>query len=76
MYAGAVASGAMNGPRTLEELLAGRPAIAVGRQLEMMNVVFGFEQANQYVMYDPSTGAPIGYIMEEQQSSRFLTRLT
>ena len=33
------------------------PALAVGRQMEMLNVFLGFEQRNQYVIYDPRNGA-------------------
>ena len=44
------------------------PALAVGRQIEMLNVFIGFEQANKYVMYDAQNGAPLGYVMEDGQS--------
>lgn len=38
-------------------------AILVQRQLEMMNVLVGFEQANRYVIMDPH-GNHIGYLAE------------
>ncbi|KAF1968759.1 Scramblase-domain-containing protein [Bimuria novae-zelandiae CBS 107.79] len=38
-------------------------AIVVQRQLEMMNVLMGFEQANRYVIMDPH-GNHIGYMAE------------
>ncbi|KAF2677656.1 Scramblase-domain-containing protein [Lentithecium fluviatile CBS 122367] len=38
-------------------------AIVVQRQLEMMNVLLGFEQANRYVIMDPH-GNHIGYLAE------------
>jgi hypothetical protein len=37
--------------------------LIVQRQLEMMNVLMGFEQANRYVIMDPS-GNHIGYLAE------------
>ncbi|KAI7831790.1 Scramblase-domain-containing protein [Gamsiella multidivaricata] len=48
---------------TAYKLLA-QPALIMTRQIEMMNVLVGFEQANKYAIVDPS-GAPIGYIAEE-----------
>ncbi|KAK3817941.1 MAG: Scramblase-domain-containing protein [Linnemannia elongata] len=41
-----------------------QPALIMTRQIEMMNVLVGFEQANKYAIVDPS-GEPIGYIAEE-----------
>ncbi|KAG0197652.1 hypothetical protein BGX33_000437 [Mortierella sp. NVP41] len=41
-----------------------QPALIITRQIEMMNVLVGFEQANKYAIVDPS-GAPIGFIAEE-----------
>ncbi|KAF8943928.1 hypothetical protein BGZ47_004892 [Haplosporangium gracile] len=41
-----------------------QPALIMTRQIEMMNVLVGFEQANKYAIVDPS-GVPIGYITEE-----------
>ncbi|KAF2125336.1 Scramblase-domain-containing protein [Dothidotthia symphoricarpi CBS 119687] len=40
-------------------------AIVVQRQLEMMNVLMGFEQANRYVIMDPH-GTHIGYLAEQE----------
>lgn len=39
-------------------------SIVVQRQLEMMNVFLGFEQANKYIIMDPS-GGHIGYMAEQ-----------
>ncbi|KAK3813631.1 MAG: Scramblase-domain-containing protein [Linnemannia gamsii] len=44
--------------------LLAQPALIMTRQIEMMNVLVGFEQANKYAIVDPS-GSPIGYIAEE-----------
>ena len=40
-------------------------AIVVQRQLEMMNVMMGFEQANKYVIMD-GQGQHIGYMAEQE----------
>ena len=40
-------------------------AIVVTRQLELMNVMLGFEQANKYVIMDPK-GGHIGYMAERE----------
>jgi len=40
-------------------------SIVVQRQLEMMNVLMGFEQANKYVIMDPH-GNHIGYLAEQE----------
>ena len=40
-------------------------SIVVQRQLEMMNVLMGFEQANRYVIMDPH-GNHIGYLAEQE----------
>ncbi|KZF20241.1 Scramblase-domain-containing protein [Xylona heveae TC161] len=40
-------------------------AIVVQRQLEFMNVMLGFEQANKYVIMDPQ-GNHIGYMAEQE----------
>lgn len=41
-----------------------RPALVMERQIEMMNVFLGFEQANRYAIMDPS-GEHLGYMEEE-----------
>lgn len=41
--------------------------IVVQRQLELMNVMIGFEQANKYVILDPQ-GNHIGFIAEQDNS--------
>ncbi|KAF2021255.1 Scramblase-domain-containing protein [Aaosphaeria arxii CBS 175.79] len=40
-------------------------AIVIQRQLEMMNVLMGFEQANRYIIMDPH-GNHIGYLAEQE----------
>ncbi|KAG0318566.1 hypothetical protein BGZ99_005595 [Dissophora globulifera] len=55
--------GVLQPHHTATKLLA-QPALIMTRQIEMMNVLVGFEQANKYAIVDPS-GNPIGYIAEE-----------
>lgn len=43
-----------------------QPALVVTRQIEMMNVFMGYEQANRYAVMDPR-GNNVGYIAEEQR---------
>ncbi|CAO3590866.1 unnamed protein product [Absidia cylindrospora] len=50
-----------------------QPALVVGRELEMMNVFLGYEQANKYKIMDPS-GNHIGYIAEEEGFAKSLSR--
>jgi hypothetical protein len=40
-------------------------SIVIQRQLEMMNLLVGFEQANKYVIMDGG-GAHIGYLIEQE----------
>jgi len=49
----------------LEQLLQ-NDTIVVVRQLEMMNIFLGFEQANRYALLDP-LGNPVGYMAEEER---------
>ncbi|KAJ3408209.1 hypothetical protein HDV05_005076, partial [Chytridiales sp. JEL 0842] len=42
-------------------------ALMIGRQLEMMNVLIGYEQANKYAIKD-ANGTNVGYIAEEEQT--------
>ncbi|CAG8608730.1 2798_t:CDS:2 [Ambispora leptoticha] len=42
-------------------------ALVVVRQLEMLNIFLGFEQANKYALLDPG-GNSVGFIAEEEQS--------
>jgi hypothetical protein len=42
-------------------------ALMVGRQLEMLNVLLGYEQANKYSIKNPQ-GQDVGFIAEEEQS--------
>lgn len=48
----------------LRELLA-VPCLVVARQLEMMNVLIGYEQANKYQLLDEN-GTLRGYLVEEE----------
>ncbi|KAJ3038018.1 hypothetical protein HDV00_001062 [Rhizophlyctis rosea] len=43
----------------------GHPALMVTRQLEMMNVLIGYEQANKYAIKD-ALGNDVGFIAEEE----------
>lgn len=45
--------------------LLSHSSLVVTRQLEMMNVMLGFEQANRYVIMDPQ-GNHIGYMAERE----------
>ncbi|KLT46306.1 Scramblase-domain-containing protein, partial [Cutaneotrichosporon oleaginosum] len=47
------------------ELLA-HDSLVVVRQLEMMNVFLGYEQANRYAIYSPE-GAHVGFLAEEER---------
>ncbi|KAG4301179.1 hypothetical protein PCANB_002478 [Pneumocystis canis] len=53
----------------------GNPALIIERKMEMMNVFFGFEQANKYIMMD-SSGKHVGYIAEigDQSFTKMLAR--
>ncbi|ODV93443.1 hypothetical protein PACTADRAFT_52030 [Pachysolen tannophilus NRRL Y-2460] len=50
----------------IAELLS-QPTLVIERQLELMNVFLGFEQANKYAIMDTS-GAQLGYAMERDIS--------
>lgn len=54
-------------PATLS--LLRQSAWVIGRQIEMMSVLLGYEQANKYVIRD-GHGNVLGYICEEAQSIR------
>ena len=50
------------------------PLIVIQRQLEMMNVLLGFEQANKYTIMDPP-GNHIGNLAEQEHGMAYvLTR--
>ncbi|KAA8898830.1 hypothetical protein TRICI_006464 [Trichomonascus ciferrii] len=59
----ATEGGVLTMAEPVAELLA-RPALVMERQIEMMNVFLGFEQANRYAIMDPS-GEHLGYMEEE-----------
>lgn len=50
------------------ELILSEPAVVIARQLEMLNVLIGYEQCNMYKVMS-STGSPLGFIMEERGST-------
>ncbi|KAI4123878.1 MAG: hypothetical protein LQ347_005966, partial [Umbilicaria vellea] len=56
--------GVLNERHPAASILA-NSAIVVQRQLELMNVMLGFEQANKYVIMDPQ-GNHIGYMAERE----------
>lgn len=47
------------------ESILGQPSMVVTRELEMMNVFMGFEQANRYSIVTPE-GQQIGYLAERE----------
>ncbi|KAG0233826.1 hypothetical protein BGW41_001358 [Actinomortierella wolfii] len=47
--------------------LLSQPALVMTRQIEMMNVLVGFEQANKYAIVD-ANGTPVGWVVEEDTS--------
>ncbi|BGO90336.1 hypothetical protein NBRC10512_005579 [Rhodotorula toruloides] len=47
--------------------LLSQPAIVVVRQIELLNVFVGFEQANRYQLLSPE-GHLLGYLLEEETS--------
>ncbi|KAJ1965174.1 hypothetical protein GGI12_000950 [Dipsacomyces acuminosporus] len=58
------------GGRILDETskasnLLSQSSLRVTRQLEMLNIFLGFEQANRYALIDPA-GNPIGFMLEER----------
>ncbi|KAG1456042.1 hypothetical protein G6F56_006925 [Rhizopus delemar] len=48
-------------------------ALVIGRQIEMMNIFLGYEQANRYKIMDPS-GNLVGYILEEEGFGKSISR--
>ncbi|KAL8950226.1 MAG: hypothetical protein Q9222_003733 [Ikaeria aurantiellina] len=59
-------NGILNERHPAASLLA-NSGIVIQRQLELMNVMIGFEQANKYVILDPQ-GNHIGFIAEQDTS--------
>ncbi|KAI4187732.1 MAG: hypothetical protein LQ346_005440 [Caloplaca aetnensis] len=59
-------TGVLNERHPAATILA-NSSIVVQRQLELMNVMVGFEQANKYVILDPQ-GNHIGFIAEQDNS--------
>ncbi|KAI7902800.1 Scramblase-domain-containing protein [Cokeromyces recurvatus] len=60
-------------PNTSAASLLTQSAVIVGRELEMMNVFLGYEQANRYRIMDPQ-GTPLGYIAEEEGFGKSISR--
>jgi hypothetical protein len=44
--------------------ILGNSSLVIQRQIEMMNIIVGFEQANKYIIMD-GTGNTLGYIAEQ-----------
>ncbi|KAL8804166.1 MAG: hypothetical protein Q9182_002708 [Xanthomendoza sp. 2 TL-2023] len=59
-------NGVLNEKHPAASILA-NSGIVVQRQLELMNVMIGFEQANKYVILDPQ-GNHIGFMAEQDNS--------
>jgi hypothetical protein len=61
--------GVIDNQRNIEGVkrLLAVPALVIARQLEMMNLFLGYEQANKYQILDPE-GVLLGYLMEEETS--------
>lgn len=53
--------------------LLSNSALVIVRQLEMLNVFMGFEQANRYAILN-TRGEHVGYLAEEEQG--FLSTMT
>ncbi|KAJ2849435.1 hypothetical protein IWW36_002626 [Coemansia brasiliensis] len=53
--------------------ILGHSSLRVTRQLEMLNILVGFEQANRYALVDPQ-GNPAGFMVEEQTWSSIFGR--
>ncbi|KAI4237599.1 MAG: hypothetical protein L6R40_005890 [Gallowayella cf. fulva] len=65
--------GILNEKHPAASILA-NSGIVVQRQLELMNVMIGFEQANKYIILDPQ-GNHIGFMAEQDSSmGRTMTR--
>lgn len=59
-------SGVLNERHPAARILA-NSGIVMQRQLELMNVMIGFEQANKYVILDPQ-GNHVGFVAEQDNS--------
>lgn len=57
-------NGVLNEKHPSANILA-KSSIVVQRQLELMNVLVGYEQANKYIIMDPQ-GNHIGYMAEQE----------
>ena len=64
--------GVLNERHPATNILA-NSAIVVQRQLELMNVMLGFEQANKYVIMDPQ-GNHIGFLAERDHGTGALVK--
>ncbi|CAO3689383.1 unnamed protein product [Rhizopus stolonifer] len=60
-------------PNTSGAALLTQSALVIGRQIEMMNIFLGYEQANRYKIMDPS-GNLVGYILEEEGFGKSISR--
>ena len=59
-------NGVLNEKHPAATILA-NSGIVIQRQLELMNVMIGFEQANKYIILDPQ-GNHVGFIAEQDNS--------
>ncbi|KAJ1986952.1 hypothetical protein H4R33_003089 [Dimargaris cristalligena] len=48
-------------------------SLIMTRQLEMINLLVGFEQANKYAIVDPA-GQPVGFVAEQENFSSTISR--
>ncbi|KAJ1652408.1 hypothetical protein IWQ61_007255 [Dispira simplex] len=60
-------------PNSSGSLVLANSALVMTRQLEMLNVFMGFEQANKYAIMDP-TGNAVGYIAEQESFKGTISR--
>ncbi|KAI8992309.1 Scramblase-domain-containing protein [Pilobolus umbonatus] len=60
-------------PETAGGALLTQPAMIIGRQIEMLNVFLGYEQANRYKIMD-AQGNNLGFIAEEEGLGKSIGR--
>ncbi|KAJ1957676.1 hypothetical protein IWQ62_005040 [Dispira parvispora] len=60
-------------PNSSGSLVLSNSALVMTRQLEMLNIFVGFEQANKYAIMDP-TGNAVGYVAEQESFKGTISR--
>ncbi|KAL1918383.1 uncharacterized protein VTP21DRAFT_3043 [Calcarisporiella thermophila] len=65
-------SGIIDRHHPISRILA-QPAIIITRQLEMMQLLVGYDQENKYAIVDPY-GNPLGFIVEEDSFGKSISR--